>query len=209
MLEDINFELTLIRHAQSEINAQPDLMGQLHDTPLSDLGHIQSLSLKNRFQKEKTNFDIVFCSPYVRALNTAKIALGDDIPLLIHDSLREYHAGDWCGGSRSKLLTSEIRNKMNYLNHCFSPPNGESLSRVERRVSEFVDDYLYDPDMNGKHIGIFTHGQVIKCLLHHIMGFDKSFTWKLSIDNTSLTKLSFSEIGWKVLYINDYSHLRI
>jgi broad specificity phosphatase PhoE len=41
----------------------------------------------------------------------------------------------------------------------------------------------------------------------YIMGFDKSFTWKISIDNTSVTKLYFNEAGWGLDYINNTAHL--
>lgn len=40
------------------------------------------------------------------------------------------------------------------------------------------------------------------------MGFDKSFTWKIEIDNTSISKLSFGELGWKLHTINDCGHLK-
>ena len=47
----------------------------------------------------------------------------------------------------------------------------------------------------------------IKCLLHYVMGFDQSFTWKLDIQNTSMSKLYFGPEGWRLLGINDHAHL--
>ncbi len=47
----------------------------------------------------------------------------------------------------------------------------------------------------------------IKCLLHHIMGFDKHLTWKVTIDNTSVSRLHFGKDGWRILSINDSAHL--
>jgi broad specificity phosphatase PhoE len=108
---------------------------------------------------------------------------------------------------------------MGYLNMGFLPPHGESTNMVERRVSEWLEkDILYfeyrgqniNKALDKEHLDIvcFSHGMTIKCLLHYVMGFDKSFLWKIEIDNTSVTKLSFGKQGWKLNYINDTSHLR-
>jgi broad specificity phosphatase PhoE len=57
------------------------------------------------------------------------------------------------------------------------------------------------------NIFVFSHGMTIKCLLHYIMGFDQGFTWKLTLENTSISKLYFSQEGWRLLTINDHAHL--
>lgn len=220
MIKDMEFELYLIRHGQSETNVNPDNMGQTPDVPLTKLGKYQAERLRERFTKELTTFDFVYSSPYKRALNTAEIAVGDTHPTIIKSPrLREYDAGNWTGSSRKETITTDINLKMGYLNHHFQPPGGESLSQVERRASEWLEDcILYHPEMQrasaeakaeGKllKIAAFSHGMTIKTLLHHIMGFDKNFTWKVSIYNTSITRLSFGPVGWGLGTINDIGHL--
>lgn len=220
MLEHNEFYLTLVRHGQSEVNANPDRMGQAPTVPLTELGREQARRLNLRFQKENQHFDYVFSSPYTRAKDTAQIAINNiHNSIILADDLREYSAGDWTNASRSFTITDSVKLRMGSLDHTFLPPNGESLSQVERRVGLWVEENLiynkemiektkeYAPEGQINKIVVFSHGMTIKCLLHYIMGFDKSLTWKVTIDNTSVSRLYFGKDGWRVLGINDSAHL--
>lgn len=221
MLDYNEFYLTLVRHGQSEVNADPDRMGQLPTVPLTALGRNQAQKLNLRFNQEHQHFDYIFSSPYLRALDTAKIAIGEsnDKRIVLANDLREYSAGDWTNASRSHTITPTVKLRMSGLDHTFLPPNGESLSQVERRVSLWLEENIiynkemiektkeYEPEGNVNNIVLFSHGMTIKCLLHHIMGFDKHLTWKVTIDNTSISRLYFGKDGWRILSINDSAHL--
>jgi broad specificity phosphatase PhoE len=217
MLEYNEFYLTLVRHGQSETNANPDKMGQSPTIPLTALGREQASKLNLRFEKENQYFNYVISSPYTRALDTCTIAMGSvyNRSINLAFELREYSAGDWTDASRSTTITNDVKLKMANLDHTFLPPNGESLSQVERRASLWLEEnIIYNKEMiqntkEGKinNIVIFSHGMTIKCLLHHIMGFDKHLTWKVTIDNTSISRLYFGKDGWRVLSINDSAHL--
>lgn len=223
MLEFNEFYLTLVRHGESIVNANPNLMGQEADTPLSDKGKRQAKLLGERLFKENhPTIDIVYASIYIRAIDTANISLMNvsHSTLKYSSELREYSAGDWTGQNRENVLTLPVKNKMNMMSHGFLPPNGESLHQVERRASKWLEDtilynksiqedakYLRDKKQKPLNIFCFSHGMTIKCLLSYIMGFDRSFTWKINIDNTSMSKLYFGKDGWKLLSINDHAHL--
>lgn len=221
MIENIQFIITLIRHGESIINATPDIVGQFSDTPLSEKGKRQALLLRERFLSLNEKFDYIYSSSYLRAVETAKLAIPDQMQnIILTEDLREYDAGDWKGGSRSILFTKDVYYRMGQLNGNFLPPNGESISMVERRASKWLEEnILYNPQIMKDcsdlaeagqpflNIAIFCHGLVIKSLLHYIVGFDKSFIWKIKIDNTSLTKLTFGKQGWSLININDCAHL--
>jgi broad specificity phosphatase PhoE len=223
MLNFPSFNLYLIRHGQSESNVDPDRMGQTPEVPLTRLGESQSNALGSKLRSDGIVFDRIFSSPYTRALYTAQIVnsyFGNQ-NIVLADDLREYDAGDWKGTSRKETVTPDIKLSMGYFTNAFAPPNGESLNAVERRATKWLDDFimfnneiltLSDKKMSDSNkpleLACFTHGMTIKCLLHHIMGFDKSITWKISVDNTSVSKLSFDHEGWKVRYLNNCSHLR-
>jgi broad specificity phosphatase PhoE len=223
MLENNEFNLYLIRHGQSTTNETPDLMGQEADTPLSARGSEQAWHLGERLACEKIIPNYIYSSTYTRAHDTAKIAMShfrNHPEIKLTEDLREYSAGDWTGASRKETLTLPVRSKMNLLSSGFLPPNGESLHQVERRASKWLEDnILYSKEIieasrNAKATGkdpinifCFSHGMTIKSLLHYVMGFDQSFTWKINIDNTSITKLYFGEYGWSLLGINDHSHI--
>jgi len=220
MLHNINFNLYLIRHGESEVNVLPDQMGQTADVKLTYNGKNQAELLGKSFCNKGIFFYKLFSSPYERAMNTAEICTGNLYDKIISvPELREYDAGDWTGASRKETLTKEVINKMNILNQSFLPPMGESMNQVERRASKWLEDaILYNnticdeiKSINGvggiPNIAAFSHGMTIKTLLHYIMGFDKSFTWKISILNTSVTKFHFGKNGWALDYVNDTSHL--
>lgn len=226
MLDYNNFYLYLIRHGQTVVNAQPDLMGQTADSPLNDTGRGQAARLGQRlFQKEKLDVSRVFCSTYTRAVDTCNIALGQSPTLLtvtptFHHDLREYSAGDWTNASRSATHTPEVQRKMAAMTNQFCPPHGESMAMVERRAGQWLEDnVLYNEDVQreaferyankkpAQNILVFSHGMTIKCLLHYVMGFDSSFIWKVTTENTSINKLYFGKDGWRLLSINDHAHL--
>lgn len=217
MQEIPELDLNLIRHGQSVTNSQPDKMGQTSWDPLTDLGRYQAKRLREFFEKKNQMWDFIFSSSYERALDTAKITTGvsDNLISVVHD-LREYDAGKWLGASRSEVVTQDVKYKMNCLGQAFSPPDGESLNHVQRRASAWLDkDIIYNENILERYkevnrplkIAVFSHGLTIKCLLQYIMGFDKIFTWKVIINNTSVSRLLFGKDGWKVYSINDCSHL--
>jgi alpha-ribazole phosphatase len=223
MLELNEFNLLLIRHGQSAVNVIPDRMGQSGDVPLTWWGQEQAKKLGKRLRYSPEQIDYVYTSDYTRALDTCNIVMAEyssKLNINICPALREYSAGDWEGSNRSEVITPQVAMKMGYLNNGFQPPSGESLNQVERRASTWLEDtILYNKDMiveaavrRDKNlpkmsIAIFSHGMTIKCLLHYVMGFDKSFTWKVTLENTSISKLVFGEEGWCLITINDYAHL--
>ncbi len=221
MLDSHQFELYLIRHGQTDINLS-NQMGQVRSSPLNKTGEHQAQLLKQKFDKEKLVFDAVYCSTYDRAQDTARILMQDyHFPARTVEDLKEYNAGYWLGKDRGETLTPDILFKMNALGQAFQPPNGESLNEVQRRAAKWLDDTLvYNKiwidisqekrrkGLSAPNIAVVSHGMTIKCLLQFIMGFDRTFTWRISIDNTSVSHLSFSDVGWKLHSINDCSHLK-
>jgi probable phosphoglycerate mutase len=205
-----NFNLFLIRHGQSEVNTKPDQIGQVEDVPLSVLGKEQSYKLRDSLELENFRFDKVYSSPYLRALHTSQIVCGHYISTInIVPELREYSAGDWTGQSKYKIMTPDMRLRLLNLGGSFLFPDGESLNMVERRAASWLEDnFIYNNSHNSLNIAVFSHGMTIKCILHHILGFDSQFLWKILIGNTSITKLSFGDDGWRVHFINDTSHLK-
>lgn len=215
---NLDLKIDLIRHGQSEVNILPDQIGQKSDSKLTSLGIKQAMALSNHCN----GYDYVYSSTYDRAYDTASIAAFKDrnnralCPIVKVPELREYDAGDWTGVSRKEIVNDSVKLDMGNFNNGFLPPNGESLNQVERRASEWLENnILYNKELEkfcthntSANIAIFTHGMTIKCLLHYVMGFDKSFTYKINIDNTSVTRLIYNKNGWFLDKLNDTSHIR-
>ena len=76
--KDFICELYFIRHGESESNATPGLAsGTNYDAPLTDLGHQQAKLLGQRFRVEGIEFDRIYSSTMIRAIQTTENILSD------------------------------------------------------------------------------------------------------------------------------------
>jgi broad specificity phosphatase PhoE len=94
----------------------------------------------------------------------------------------------------------------------FAPPKGESQKQVEERFAKFVQEKILDPWDRKKdlHVAIFGHGVAIKCLLRFVLDSNPQHTWKIAIENTSVTEIAFTEeLGWSLMRVNDCAHLQL
>ena len=62
----------IVRHGQTKLNAERRVQARKGE-PLNEIGIKQANELKDKFEKEKVNFDLVFSSPQERAIQTAEI----------------------------------------------------------------------------------------------------------------------------------------
>ncbi len=74
-----------MRHGKTDWNSRHKLQGRT-DIPLNDEG--RQMATKAREEYESVNIDACFCSPLVRAYETAQIVLGErDIPIITDERL--------------------------------------------------------------------------------------------------------------------------
>lgn len=207
--------LYLIRHAESEMNQKPELIGgRSPHTPLSPEGKKQAVKLGKYLHKQKITFDSVYSSPLLRTKMTAELALSElNIPkerIIEVPDLVEFAQGDWEGRSRKEVYKPEMLQYINTKGSLFIPPNGESQVMVEHRVSGwFMQEIMHNPKYLGKQstIAIFSHGTTIKCFLHFAMHFDDRLIYRIRLDNTGVCKLIFTHEGWFIDSINEIAHL--
>ena len=202
MHKNIDITFYLIRHVQCEKNKYPDIIGGLSfDSPVSELGERQIIKLKKRLADFL--FDEIYVSPAVRTLETARAVEGRLI--LKEPALLEQSQGDWQGKSREEVYNHENKSYINTKGYHFIPPAGESQRMVERRISNWIEDkFLYNPQYLDKKyfIVLFTHGMLIKCFLHYVLGFSDRLIYIIELDNASITSVTFNSEGWHVNYIN-------
>ncbi|MFV0363347.1 MAG: histidine phosphatase family protein [Suipraeoptans sp.] len=118
------------------------------------------------------------------------------------EELQELSQGDWEGKLRFEIYTPEQLTEINSNQWLFTPPNGESQKEVEERMLAFISSEILSEHTEGNFL-IVGHGIAFKCLLRGILDISSQMAYKLSIDNTSLTKLSYDkEKGWFVNYMN-------
>ena len=195
--------LYLVRHGESEQNAAGDKIGQTAECPLTDLGRKQAALLGGFFLAQDLKFDQIYSSTYVRAKNTcALICQILRQGYSTHEELREYFAGEALGKPRAEYINPATIPAMDELGMRYKFPGGESLYEVQTRVI----DWLSQQPLAGKVL-VVGHGQVIKTILHHVLDFDERLTWRVTIDNTSISILERRSEQWFLKGINLTPHL--
>lgn len=176
-----------MRHGQSAGNVARDVaMGQALDrillegrdvdVPLSDLGREQAEALGHWFAREAPDArpDVVLSSPYLRAMETAKLFRGaggcdPDEPICCDERLREKEFGILDGLTTQGIHKvfpeqAEFRRILGKFYH--RPPGGESWCDVIFRLRALMDTISLH--YAGGRVMIFAHQVVVLCLRYVI-----------------------------------------
>jgi broad specificity phosphatase PhoE len=171
-------ELFLIRHAQSAGNVAReaalaagaltiDIPTRDCDVPLSELGERQAAALGTWCARNLAPIDAVLTSPYVRAQQTAEIALraaGWTVPLTIDERLREKEFGSLDRLTRSGIEQhfpdqAELRRVVGKF--YYRPPGGESWTDVILRLRSLVDSVTREHA--NCRVAIVSHQVIVLC----------------------------------------------
>jgi len=198
--------LLLVRHGESQANQSPfTISGQSNHVLLTELGRKQAKALGYFWAKSGISFDRVWSSTAVRAKETARICLeefklnGGKAPDVVEEdeNLLEIHMGDWVGREKKDIYTPAMIETIQRDPWRFAPPNGESQFQVEDRMVNFVSNkvipLLSECEKETLSVALFGHGLAIKCFLRHVLGSQPSETWKIGINNTSITELFWTK----------------
>lgn len=202
----------LLRHAETDYNAHAQFIGgRSNHISLSTKGEKQALEIGERLKESNIQFEKVFCSIANRTRQTLDLILSQaqitSNPIIYSEELQELSQGDWEGKLRSDIYTSEQLVEINSNQWLFTPPNGESQKDVEERMLAFISSEILSKYTEGNFL-IVGHGIAFKCLLRGILDISSQMAYKQSIDNTSLTKLSYDkEKGWFLNYLNQTFHI--
>jgi broad specificity phosphatase PhoE len=182
--------LWVVRHGESAGNVARDTAEtqglerlELHhrdvDVPLSELGRRQAAALgrwtAGRPQDEQPT--VVWTSPYVRAQQTAQIALetaGLDITMVVDERLREREFGVLDGLTRRGITAqfpeeSERRAQIGKFYH--RPPGGESWVDVALRLRAVLDQIRIDA--RGERVLLMAHQVVVLLTRYVLEGMDE------------------------------------
>ncbi len=202
--------LIVIRHAESEANAEGRIQGHL-DIPLSPLGLRQSALLADRLGFH--GVEVLYSSPLSRARQTADI-VAERLDLVVHPmpELRERDVGVLQGLNRQEIIEKFPE---------YAQP-GADVSRIKvegfeqdaeltARVTSTLQRILAgNPD---RTVGIVTHGGVIGTVLRWLLQMPRQRPGPFIIDNTSITIIdvhNVSETGTpraQLTTLNDTCHL--
>ena len=219
-------ELVLVRHAESMGNVadaearrsdaeRVELTARDADVELSDNGREQARTLGRWVAglAEEQRPDLVVSSPYRRAADTARAALGDvGVDMLLDERLRERDLGVF-DGLTAKGIRARYQEESDRWTHLgkfyYQPPSGESWADVVLRVRSLLADLREGYD--GKRVWLFTHQAVVMSFRYVLEGLDEQHLLEIDrehqIPNTSVTRYRRGDDGLDLERFADDGHL--
>ena len=175
--------LYIIRHGRTDWNDRHKLQGRT-DVPLNEEGCRMAEEAREAYRD--VHFDICFCSPLIRAKETAEILLrGRDVPILTDDRLAEMSFGSYEGQENS----FDIPDCPIYV-HFFtpvqyvSPPGGaDSLDDLFARTGAFLEEKADPLVKEGKDVLIVGHGAMNSSIVCRVRNLPRSRFWSAGIEN--------------------------
>ena len=181
--------LYIVRHGTTDWNARHKLQGRT-DVPLNEAGRELAREAAERYRD--VHFDVCFCSPLVRAKETAEILLaGRDIPIYYDDRLMEMSFGDYEGIENSFQIPDCPINVFfkapeNYLD----PPGGaESMEELLARTGAFLKEKAKPLLAEGKDVLIVGHGAMNSSIVLQVKKKPVAEFWSDGIENCRLMEL--------------------
>ncbi|MFQ5577325.1 MAG: histidine phosphatase family protein [Anaerolineae bacterium] len=201
--------LLLIRHAQSQANAQGVIQGWL-DSPLSDAGHYHAQCLGTRLA---TEFEVakIFVSPLSRAVETAA-HLGQALkaPVTYYGCLKERNLGPLTGLTKQEVRQKYPQVERAWVNNLPRPPliGAEDDDAFARRVQLAVDAVLdqTEPDTT---VAVVSHGGTLNQMLKNWLNISRMGRLTFSFSNSSLTIVDVYATYIRLNLLNDTSHLGV
>ncbi|MBC8257893.1 MAG: histidine phosphatase family protein [SAR324 cluster bacterium] len=197
-------ELILIRHGETEWNAQRRMQGH-SNSDLSDVGQAQIEAL-GQWMKN-VSFDQIYSSDTLRAQQTAEaITQFSNHTLQIDQRLREKNLGVFEG-----LTTDEARESHPEIFRLFKTAGsnyvideGESTQQLLDRALDFIEEIrLRHPE---ERVVLVTHGGIVRVLMKHTLGLSLDAPTNFLIKNTGRFHLVWEE-KWLVAQMGQVSHL--
>jgi broad specificity phosphatase PhoE len=212
--------LLLIRHGESTANvaaaaaeaAGADVIAveaRDADVTLSPLGELQAGALGARLREALPRDAVVFSSPYLRAIQTARFALGEEVPLRIDERLRDRELGildrlTALGVERRVPLEAERRRWSGKF--YYRPPGGESWTDVALRIRSFLREL---PEAGT--VVVFAHDAVVSLFLYVLLRMTEAqlaeHLLTHPVANASVTELTSDGDEWMLQAFADDDHL--
>lgn len=204
------FYIILLRHGESEGNAQKIWQGQ-EDFPLTDVGKQQSEALAQHWKNEDIQFNLVIASPLKRAKETAEIITNKlEIPLEFDRVWMERDNGHYAG------LSTDVARERYPLPDYINPylpigETGESIWELYLRGGRALNSILKRP--SGSYL-IVSHGGILNMVLYSALGITPQTNFqgaRFHFENTGFAKLKYTpqQHRWRVLTLNANPHFNL
>lgn len=179
--------LYIMRHGRTDWNVLHKLQGKT-DIPLNEEGRIMA---HKAAQNHNLQFDVCYCSPLIRAKETAEIFLkGKNTPIYIDKRLEEMAFGIYEGMKDCFKIKDCPINDLFFKPQDYKPAEGgESLDELFKRTGEFIDEVINPGLASGKDILIVSHGAAIHCIIAQYKNIPPERFWEDEVENCELIRL--------------------
>ena len=190
----------LVRHAETieenGLRNTNETMQEINEKEILSIKGEESSKLLSE-NDELQNIDIVWCSNYTRAKQTAKyIANKNNLKYNLDKRLCERQLGnieDLAKFMNDKLTRDPSREQLAFPE--FKTRGGESANDTNKRMNDFINEVL--EKYNGKRIGVISHGGAIKFYLLSFCKVNENLNLEykgkeLYIPSPCLLKLTFN-----------------
>ena len=180
--------LYIMRHGKTDWNLLHKLQGRT-DIPLNDMGIKMAAEAAERYKD--VHFDVCYCSPLIRARETARLVLeGRDVPVIIDDRLVEMGFGIY-EGEQEIFEKPECPVRVLFFNpeKYVATGGAESLEDLLKRTNEFLEDTAYPLVKEGKDVLIMGHGAMNSAIIGNVKHKPLEEFWSEGIENCRLIKL--------------------
>lgn len=205
--------ILLTRHGLSEHNLNTKVyMGRSPASRLVEEGRRQASLLGAHLAREGAEgerVDAIVASSLPRTMETAeRIAAPLGVaPIEPEDAFWELSKGDWEGRMPRHDLPEDAARALAEDPFGFRYPGGESYRDATARAAPAFDRWVNGPA--GRNLLFVLHGDILRALLHHTMGFPETRIGDFVIHPCSLTELSLENGAYHLVRFNDDNHLRV
>jgi probable phosphoglycerate mutase len=204
MSDDKTTTLLLIRHAHNPLLDQHRLGGWTPGVHLTDRGRAEAQALGQRLAKAA--IAAVYSSPLERAFETAEyVASPHGLAVKTVDGLAESQCGEWTGQPVDEVTKTELWRQFQLFPSTARFPGGESIMELQSRmVAAFEEIRLAHP---GQTVALVSHSDPLKTAVAYYIGIPLDLYQRLVVHPASLSELSFTPNGPRLLRCNDCAHI--
>ena len=168
----------IVRHGQTEKNKANVLQGR-SDVPLNEVGIRQAEDVRDRFRSLGIQFDKVYTSPLIRAVQTAEI-IAEGASSMIEGRLIEMDYGPYEGMDLAQPAPEVMAFFQDFV-HISTPEGMEALSAVVARLATFLEELREEAVL--QNILLSTHAIAMKGALEYLTPASGGSYWSKYIGN--------------------------
>ena len=191
MLVTTSNRIYIVRHGQTALNNAHVLQGRSNH-PLNETGIRQAQDAADLLRGKGVVFDHVYCSPLIRAVQTADI-IAPGVPAVIDERLIEMDYGPY-EGMDLKHSAPEITVFFKDFVRYPAPDGMEPLAAVVERTGEFMESIR---DIQG-NILISTHAIAMKGILEYLTPLSDGRYWSKYIGNCAVYVTEYKEGAFRI-----------